>query len=301
MSDPHEQDNRHPALAALPDGPAIDRLLAIMAKLRDPDGGCPWDVEQNFETIAPYTIEEAYEVAEAITLADMAALKDELGDLLLQVVYHAQMAREDGAFDFEDVAAGIAEKMIRRHPHVFAGASVADAEAQTQAWEAQKAAERAAKAEAEGRALSALDGVSTALPALMRAVKLQKRAVRAGFDWPETADVFDKIDEELGELRAEVTGSGADGGDATGDPDRIEDEVGDLLFTVVNLARHLDVDPETALRRCNAKFERRFRFMERALAEDGKAIGQSDLDEMERHWQRAKLQERVNDGPQHSD
>lgn len=275
----------HAALTALPADPAIERLIAIMAKLRDPDGGCPWDIEQTFATIAPYTIEEAYEVAEAITLGDMAALRDELGDLLLQVIYHSRMAEEDGAFAFEDVARGISEKMIRRHPHVFAGASVEDAEAQTAAWEEQKAAERAAKAEAEGRTLSVLDGVSDALPALMRSVKLQRRAVRVGFDWPETADVFDKVDEELGELRAEVTG-GADE-----DADRIEDEMGDLLFTVVNLARHLKVDPETALRRCNAKFERRFRFMEQSLAADGKAVEDVTLEEMDRHWLRAKQTE----------
>jgi len=274
-----------------PDAPAIDRLIDVMAKLRDPEGGCPWDLEQTFETIAPYTIEEAYEVAEAITLADTAAIRDELGDLLLQVVYHARIAEEDGAFDFEAVAAGITEKMIRRHPHVFAGMSVADAEAQTAAWEEQKAAERAAKAEAEGRTFSALDGVSTALPALMRAVKLQRRAVREGFDWPETAGVFAKIEEELGELRAEVTA------DAPRDADRVEDEMGDLLFTVVNLARHLDIDPETALRRCNAKFERRYRFMERSLASDGKAVAGVTLDEMERHWQRAKLSEKVKNTP----
>lgn len=275
----------HAALTALPADPAIERLIAIMAKLRDPEGGCPWDIEQTFATIAPYTIEEAYEVAEAITLGDMAALRDELGDLLLQVVYHSRMAEEDGAFAFEDVARGISDKMIRRHPHVFAGASVEDAEAQTAAWEEQKAAERAAKAEAEGSTLSVLDGVSDALPALMRSVKLQGRAVRVGFDWPETADVFDKVDEELGELRAEVT-SGADE-----DADRIEDEMGDLLFTVVNLARHLNVDPETALRRCNAKFERRFRFMEQSLAADGKAVEDVTLEEMDRHWLRAKQTE----------
>lgn len=287
MTDTEPQDDRSEALAALPEAPAIARLIAVMAKLRDPDGGCPWDLEQTFETIAPYTIEEAYEVAEAITLGDMNALRDELGDLLLQVVYHARMAEEDGAFAFEDVARGIAEKMIRRHPHVFAGASVEDAEAQTAAWETQKAAERAAKAEAEGRALSVLDGVSDALPALMRSVKLQKRAVRAGFDWPTTAGVFDKIDEELTELRAEITGGPGD------DADRIEDEMGDLLFTVVNLARHLGVDPETALRRCNAKFERRFRFMERALAAEGKAVDTTELAEMERHWRRAKQAEKA--------
>lgn len=287
MTDTETQDDRSEAFAALPEAPAIARLIAIMAKLRDPDGGCPWDIEQTFSTIAPYTIEEAYEVAEAVTLGDMDALRDELGDLLLQVVYHARMAEEDGAFVFEDVARGIAEKMIRRHPHVFAGASVEDAEAQTAAWETQKAAERAAKAEAEGRALSALDGVSSALPALMRALKLQNRAVRVGFDWNHIGDVFDKIDEELGELRAEVTGGPGD------DADRIEDEMGDLLFTVVNLARRLNVDPETALRRCNAKFERRFRFMEDGLAANGKAVDTSELAEMERHWQRAKQAEKA--------
>ena len=288
MTDSAPTSDAAAALAALPDEPAIERLIAVMAKLRDPDGGCPWDLEQTFETIAPYTIEEAYEVAEAITLGDMGALRDELGDLLLQVVYHAQMARErapqDGAFDFEDVARGIADKMVRRHPHVFAGASVEDAKAQTDAWERQKAAERAAKAAAENRTVSVLDGVSSALPALMRSLKLQNRAVRAGFDWP---GIDDKIDEELGELRAEVTGGADD------DPDRIEDEMGDLLFTVVNLARRLNVDPETALRRCNAKFERRFRFMEDGLAAEGTPIQSVGLEQMERHWQRAKRAERA--------
>ena len=290
MTDSAPTPDTAAALAALPDEPAIERLLAIMAKLRDPDGGCPWDLEQDFESIAPYTIEEAYEVAEAITLGDMAALRDELGDLLLQVVYHAQMARErkpeDGAFSFEDVARGISDKMVRRHPHVFAGASVEDARAQTDAWEKQKAAERAAKAEAENRTVSVLDGVSSALPALMRALKLQNRAVRAGFDWPGIDGVFDKIDEELGELRAEVTGAETD------DRDRIEDELGDLLFTVVNLARRLDIDPETALRRCNAKFERRFRHMEDGLAAEGTPIQTVGLPEMERHWRRAKQREK---------
>lgn len=266
---------------------AIDRLIAVMAALRHPDTGCPWDIEQSFETIAPYTIEEAYEVAEAITLGDRAALKDELGDLLLQVVYHARMAEEEGAFDFEAVAAAIADKMIRRHPHVFAGASVADAEAQTAAWEQQKAEERARKAADEGRRPSALDGVSAAYPALMRAVKLQKRAVRVGFDWPKIADVFAKITEELDELQAEV--SAPDGMDA----DRTEDEMGDLLFTVVNLARHLKIDPETALRRCNAKFEARFRVMEDGLADDGVDIAEAGLDEMEQQWTRAKLTENM--------
>ena len=189
---------------------AIDRLLDVMAKLRDPETGCPWVVAQDFATIAPYTIEEAYEVAEAIAEKDWPALKDELGDLLFQVVFYAQMAREDGLFDFEAIAEGVAEKMVRRHPHVFGDGSVADAEAQTEAWEAQKAAERAAKAEAKGRAVSVLDGVTTALPALTRAAKLQARAARVGFDWPVVAAVIDKIDEEIGELRVEFDAGGID-------------------------------------------------------------------------------------------
>lgn len=268
----------------LPVGPPIARLIAVMARLRAPEGGCPWDLEQTFETIAPYTIEEAYEVAEAITTGDRTALKDELGDLLLQVVYHARMAEEEGSFGFDDVATAIVDKMIRRHPHVFGDATVADAAEQTGAWEAQKAAERARKAADEGRVASVLDGVSAALPALMRAVKLQRRVVRVGFDWPNTDDVVAKIEEELGELRAEI--------DAGRDPDRLEDEMGDLLFTVVNLARHLGVDPETALRRCNAKFERRFRGVETGLAAEGKAIEEVSLDAMEAHWDRVKLDEK---------
>lgn len=265
----------------------MERLLHVMQRLRDPKNGCPWDIEQTFETIAPYTIEEAYEVAEAITLNDMDALKDELGDLLLQVVYHAQMASEEKAFDFNDVADAISEKMVRRHPHVFAGQSIETAEAQTAAWEAQKAAERAQKAEAEGRTASILDGVSAAYPALMRAVKIQKRVVRVGFDWPETRGVFDKIEEELEELEVEVGGWEA-GDHSEQRREDIEDEMGDLLFTVVNLARHLNIDPETALRRCNAKFEMRFRYMESALTKDGKNIEDSSIDVLEELWQEAK-------------
>ncbi len=256
-----------------------------MARLRDPDRGCPWDIEQSFETIAPYTIEEAYEVAEAITVGDRAALKDELGDLLLQVVYHARMAEEEASFTFDDVAHGIADKMIRRHPHVFGGASVADAAAQTEAWERQKAEERARKAAVEGRSVSALDGVSGALPALMRAVKLQRRAARVGFDWPDVADVLAKVDEELAELRVEI-----DDGRV---PDRLEDELGDALFAVVNLARHLGVDPEAALRRCNAKFERRFRGVEDGLRVQGIQLERASLEQMEEHWRRMKLAERL--------
>lgn len=269
----------------LPAGPPLARLLAVMARLRDPVGGCPWDLEQSFETIAPYTIEEAYEVAEAITSGDRSALKDELGDLLLQVVYHARMAEEEASFGFDDVAAAIADKMIRRHPHVFGDASVADAAAQTGAWERQKADERSRKAAAEGRPVSVLDGVSGALPALMRSVKLQRRVVRVGFDWPDTGGVVAKVEEELAELRAEIAGGR--------DPDRLEDEVGDLLFTVVNLARHLGVDPETALRRCNAKFERRFRGVEDGLRAEGLSVEDVGLDRMEAHWDRVKLEERL--------
>ncbi len=263
---------------------ALDRLLAIMRRLRDPVAGCPWDIEQTFETIAPYTIEEAYEVADAIAEADMAALREELGDLLLQVVYHAQMASEAGAFDFAAVAAGIADKMVARHPHVFGGTEIDDATAQRNAWEAQKDAERRRKAEAAGRRPSALDNVPSALPALTRAEKLQKRAARVGFDWSEAAHVVDKILEEVSELRAEIASGAA--------PDRLEDEVGDLLFAVANLARHLNVDPEAALRRANRKFERRFRRVETLLAGAGRTPGESSLDELEALWQQAKREER---------
>ena len=233
----------------------IGRLLQIMARLRTPRGGCPWDLEQNFATIAPYTIEEAYEVADAIDRGDMASLKDELGDLLFQVVFHAQMASEAGDFGFGDVVRNISDKMLRRHPHVFGDASIATAEAQTTAWETHKAAERQARAEAEGRAPSVLDGVAAGLPALSRAIKLQNRAARVGFDWPDIAPVFDKISEEIGELRAELAADSSN-------LNRLEDELGDVLFVLANLARHLKVDPEAALRRTNAKFERRFQRIE---------------------------------------
>jgi len=264
-----------------PDDP-MERLLAVMAQLRNPDGGCPWDLEQNFATIAPYTIEEAYEVADAIERRDMAALKDELGDLLLQVVFHAQMAREAGSFDFAAVASGIAEKMVRRHPHVFGDAKVADTDTQTVAWEEHKESERRAKASAEGRSASVLDGVAAGLPALMRAVKLQRRAARVGFDWPRVAEVFLKIDEELAEIKEEIINESAE---------RVSDEIGDLLFAVVNLARHLQADPEAALRHANAKFERRFRQVEAELARSGRNATDASLDELETLWQRAKAAE----------
>ena len=261
----------------------IDRLLEIMARLRDPRSGCPWDREQSFATIAPYTIEEAYEVAEAAETGDVGALREELGDLLLQVVFHARMAEEAGRFDFEDVARAISDKMVRRHPHVFGSATVENAAAQTVAWEDQKATERCAKAAANGAPPSALDGVGAALPALTRAVKLQRRAARVGFDWPAVAPILDKIDEEIRELRREL--------DSGGDRGRVIDEVGDLLFAVVNLARRLEADPDQALRQACRKFERRFRYVEHALAEKGLSPEAAGLEAMEQAWQEAKTGE----------
>jgi MazG family protein len=256
------------------------RLLAIMARLRDPERGCPWDAEQTFATIAPYTIEEAYEVADAIERNDLADLKEELGDLLLQVVFHARMAEEDGAFAFEDVARAICDKMERRHPHVFADARFADAAEQTAAWESLKAAERAAKGPARS---GVLDDVPAGLPGLVRAVKLTKRAARVGFDWPDAETVLAKLHEEVGELEAEI---------AAGDIPKAREELGDLLFVCANLARKLQVDPEDAIRAANAKFTRRFRWIEAALAADGRTPEQSDLAEMDGLWDAAKAEER---------
>lgn len=244
---------------------ALDRLVAIMARLRDPETGCPWDVEQTFASIAPYTIEEAYEVAEACASGDLASLKDELGDLLLQVVFHARMAEEQGAFALADVADAISTKMVRRHPHVFGEAERTNGHAQ---WETIKAAERSGAADT-----SALAGVALALPALMRAEKLQKRAARTGFDWPDTGGTRAKIIEELAEV------------DAAPDADAQEDEIGDLLFAVVNHARKLGIDPEVALRRANVKFDGRFRAME---AKAGDAFAGLSLDAKEALWQEAK-------------
>ncbi len=276
---------------ASPSERPIDRLLTIMARLRDPVCGCPWDIEQSFRTVAPHTIEEAYEVADAIEHDDMLALRDELGDLLFQVVFHAQIARERGAFDFDAVAQAISDKMIRRHPHVFGAAKVADAAAQTERWEEHKAAERAAEAAAEGRAASALDGVIRGLPGLTRALKLQKRAARVGFDWVETIDILDKIEEEIGELRVELRSVA--GATARGPAhDRVADELGDLLFVLVNLARRLEVDPEGAVRGANTKFERRFHRIEALLAEQNRTPTDASLEEMEELWQRAKREER---------
>jgi ATP diphosphatase len=254
----------------------IDRLLDIMARLRDPEHGCPWDREQDFSTIAPYTIEEAYEVADAIERGDVPALKDELGDLLLQVVFHARMAEEAGNFAFDDVANAISDKMIRRHPHVFGDAQIASVAAQNEAWEAHKAAERAASGGAE----SVLDGIALAFPALLRAAKVSRRAARIGFDWPDARGVIAKINEEVAEIEAEI--------DAGGGRERLEDEIGDLLFAAANLARKLDIEPETALRRATAKFERRFRQVETLAAERGT---DKDLDALEALWQDVKRDE----------
>jgi len=263
---------------ASPSDRPIDRLLQIMARLRDPERGCPWDKEQDFASIAPYTIEEAYEVADAIDRLDMGALKDELGDLLLQVVFHARMAEEAGDFAFDDVAAAIADKMVRRHPHVFGDVEIASVAAQNEAWEAHKAAERAQQG---GGPQSVVDGVALALPALLRAAKISGRAARIGFDWPDARAVIPKITEEIAELEAELAAGGA--------PAALEEEMGDLLFAAANLARKLEVEPETALRRATAKFERRFRQVEALAAERG--IGR-DLDALEALWQEVKRMEK---------
>jgi ATP diphosphatase len=260
---------------------SLDRLLAIMAQLRDPDRGCPWDRAQDFATIAPYTIEEAYEVADAIARGDTAALKDELGDLLFQVVFHTRMAEEAGLFAFADVASAIADKMLRRHPHVFGAAKISSVTAQNEAWEAHKAAERRARARQTEERESVLDGVALALPALLRSVKIQARAARIGFDWPDATGVFAKIEEEIGELKSELV--------QNADRAALEDEIGDILFAVANLARKLDLDPEAALRRATGKFERRFRRVE-ARVDEG-AMG-TDLEVLEALWQEVKREER---------
>ncbi|MBD8879081.1 MULTISPECIES: nucleoside triphosphate pyrophosphohydrolase [Rhodanobacter] len=259
----------------------IDELLAIMARLRDPERGCPWDVQQDFASIAPYTIEEAYEVADAIDRGDLDDLREELGDLLLQIVFHAQMAAEQGHFDFDDVAQAISTKMVRRHPHVFGEARYADLAAQKQAWEELKAAERAARGDVHDA--STLAGVSHGLPEWKRATKLQQRAATVGFDWPDHRPVLDKLAEEIDEVRAEF--------DAGADPVRLEDEIGDVLFVVANLARHAGVDFSRALRHANAKFERRFRRMEQLAAAAGGTLAGHDLAAQEALWRRAKREE----------
>lgn len=263
---------------------SIHQLLSIMARLREPKTGCPWDIEQNFKTIAPYTIEEAYEVADAIDKNDMDSLKNELGDLLLQVVFHAQMAKEAGVFEFDDVVRGICDKMIHRHPHVFGEATIDSAQAQTAHWEQLKAAERADKQ------MGILDDVPQALPALMRAEKLQKRAARVGFDWPDVSFVYDKIQEELAEVRQAATPH------PTLPPEvgreNIKEEIGDVLFVMANLARHYKVDPEEALRGANRKFETRFGYIETSLKAAGIAWENTTLDDMEVLWNEAKALEK---------
>jgi len=259
---------------------AIDRLLAVMARLRDRERGCPWDIEQSFATIAPYTIEEAYEVADAIERADMDALREELGDLLFQVVFHARMAEEAGLFDFRAGAEALTAKMVARHPHVFADAVVAGAAAQTEAWEATKARERAAKG------AGALDGVPANLPALLRAQKIQARAGRVGFDWGAAGPALDKVEEEAREVRARLPASPPA---VASEP--LAEEIGDLLFALVNVARLSGADAETALRRATLKFERRFRAVEAALAARGRTPAQSTLAEMDALWDAVKRDE----------
>jgi len=265
----------------------ISRLIEIMAALRAPKTGCPWDIEQNFATIAPYTIEEAYEVADAITRGDLDDLREELGDLLLQVVYHAQMAEEIGEFAFGDVVEAITTKMIRRHPHVFGDEKARSAGMAKGMWEKIKATEKAEKRDArvargldpEDHGKGYLDSVPVALPALTRALKLQEKAARVGFDWSEAAPILEKIEEEIGELREAL---------ATGDAAPIKDEFGDMLFAVVNLGRHLKLDSEAALSGTNEKFRSRFHYVEQALAASGGSLEKATLDEMEALWQQAK-------------
>ena len=267
----------------------IQRILGIMARLRDPQRGCPWDLEQDFASIAAYTIEEAYEVADAIDRGDLPGLCDELGDLLLQVVFHAQMAQEQGAFGFGDVVDAISDKMIRRHPHIFGDAAAGDAETVLRNWDAIKREERAAAGDTD---TSALAGIARGLPGWQRAVKLQARAARVGFDWPGPAPVIDKLHEEIEEVRVEFAAVAADPDDAAAQ-DRLEEELGDLLFVAANLARHAKVDIGAALRRANHKFERRFRAMEAMADADGQALAGQSLDAQDGYWNRAKQAERT--------
>ena len=280
---------------------SIAELIAVMAALRTPVTGCPWDLEQRFETIAPYTIEEAYEVADAIDRGDLLDLKEELGDLLLQVVYHARLAEEEGAFAFPDVVEAIVTKMIRRHPHVFGDEEARTAGMAKGAWERIKAEEKAEKAAARARlasrsssapvrpTTSLLSDVPTGLPALTRAVKLQDKAAKVGFDWPSLAPVLDKLREELGELEQVLAVAKESGNAASA---ALEEEYGDLLFVIANVGRHLAIDPESALRRANDKFRRRFAHIEARLAEQGRTPAQSNLEEMDRYWNEARAADR---------
>lgn len=256
----------------------ITELLNIMQRLRDPRGGCPWDLEQNFHSIAPYTIEEAYEVADAIERNDMADLADELGDLLFQVVFHSQLAQEQGLFEFADVVNAICDKLRRRHPHVFAGATITNSLEQSKAWEEHKARER------KGKHPSALDGIAKSLPGLTRAAKIQKRAAKVGFDWDAIEPIFDKLVEETDELKVELA--------ANTSQQRIEDELGDILFTVVNIARHANIDPELAMRRANSKFIERFKKMERAIESTGERFSDLSMERLEDYWCQAKRDEK---------
>lgn len=269
----------------------IEKLIGIMAQLRDPQKGCPWDLEQSFETIVPHTLEEAYEVAETIETGEIGELCGELGDLLFQVVFYARLAEERSLFDFTQVVDGIVEKLVRRHPHVFGEEKIADAEAQTLAWESHKAQERADM----NRDIGTLAGIANALPALTRAAKLQKRATQVGFDWPSITPVFDKVREELDEVKQEIdqkiTHEASRENTYEANHQRIEEEVGDLLFACTNLARHARINPETALRRSNRKFEKRFSRMEAIATEDSLAIETLDIEQWESLWERVKTEE----------
>lgn len=261
----------------------MSRLLEIMARLRDPQQGCPWDKQQTFETILPFTLEEVYEVADAIERGDMAELKAELGDLLFQIVFYAQLAREQGLFEFGDIVAGIADKLEQRHPHVFGSDEIKDAVAQSHAWEKHKEQERVHKAASEARPVSVLDNIPVALPGLMRAAKLQRRVARVGFEWPDIMPVLDKIEEEIGEIREALANGGK--------RDEMEHEIGDLMFACVNLARHANIDPEVALRSINRRFERRFRRVEVLASERGRPLPEMSLIEMNELWEQAKVEE----------
>lgn len=258
----------------------IDELLAVMAQLRDPVSGCPWDLAQTTQTIVPHTLEEAYEVADAIERNNVSDLRDELGDLLFQVVFYAQIAKEAGQFDFNDVVESIVQKLTRRHPHVFGSDQISSAQAQALAWETHKAQERHAKAQTENRLPSALDDINVALPALARAAKIQRRAARVNFDWPSIEPVADKVQEELEEVRHEIRHNGGF--------ERMQHEIGDLLFACVNLARHADIDPESALRQANNRFELRFRKMEANCSARGVTFEKATLEQMEEMWQAVK-------------
>lgn len=268
---------------APPPGDPVRHLLAVMDRLRDPEHGCPWDLAQDFATIAPHTIEEAYEVADAIDRASMTDLRDELGDLLFQVVFHSRMAAESGAFDFDDVAGAIVQKMIARHPHIFGNAAVESADEMSGLWEQLKETERRQKA---GDSIRVLDGVTKGLPALSRAVKLQKRAARVGFDWDTAPPILEKLHEELSELCEAVEANAATA---------MKEEIGDLLFTIANLSRHLGLDPEAALRGANAKFERRFNYVEDCLGEIGLTPSEVDLETMDGYWNQARRLDKAED------